>query len=83
MLDENYESMVAYRSSMSLALSMLTQGIISEKEYEKIDRIIAEKHGLSLDSICCRNPLITQGFRGNMSPTKERGDIDGKDDTTG
>lgn len=77
--DEKRERLVAYRSSMSLATSMLTQGIISEKEYSQIDRIIAEKYDLSLDSICCRKPLINQGSRANMSPTKKGGDMDGTD----
>lgn len=72
-------ALVSYRVSMSLAEDMLLQGIISEKDYSKIDRIIAKKYGLSLDSICCRNPLISGETRGNMSLTIG-GDIDGKDD---
>lgn len=82
-MSEYREQLIAYRASMSLAESMLTKGIITEREYAKIDRIIAEKYGLSLDSICCRNPLINQGVRANMSPTNEGGDMDGKDDSTG
>lgn len=73
------DALVSYRVSMSLAEDMLLQGIISEKDYSKIDRIIAKKYGLSLDSICCRNPLISRETRGNMSLTIG-GDIDGKDD---
>ena len=38
---------VAYRRAMSLAKSMLRQGIITEKEYADIDTIIAKKYGLS------------------------------------
>lgn len=68
----DYETrLVEYRTTMSLATSMLLRGIITEKDYEKIDRNIAEKCGLSLGSICCRNPLIIQAFRVNMSPTKK------------
>ncbi len=72
-------ALVSYRISMSLAEDMLLRGIISERDYSKIDRIIAKKYGLSLDSICCRNPLLSRPVRGNMSLTRG-GDIDGTDD---
>lgn len=65
--------LVCYRTTMSLAEGMLSQGIITAREYDKIDRIIAKKYGLSLSSICCRNPLIYKGFRANMTPTEEGG----------
>ena len=73
------DSLVAYRISMSLAEEMLLKGIITEKEYGRIDRIIAKKYNLSLSSICCRNPLIIQGFRANMTQHKG-GEIDDSDD---
>ena len=73
------ERLVAYRTTMSLALGMLSEGIITEKDYAKIDRIVAKNHGLSLSSICCRIPLITPGTRGNMQ-TAEGGDFVGKND---
>lgn len=72
------ERMVDYRVTMSLAADMLAKGIISKEEYRKIDRIIAKKYGLSLGSICFREPLITQDFRGNISRT-EGGDAGGTD----
>ena len=55
---------------MSLAEAMLTDGIISEKDYVKIDRVIAKKYGLSLCSIYCRKPLIVLETRGNMQHVK-------------
>ena len=55
---------------MSVALGMLREGIISEEEYDQIDRIIANKYGLNSGSLFCRNPLILQGFRANMSHTE-------------
>ena len=76
---EYKERLVAYRTTMSLAAGMLSEGIISEKDYGKIDRIVAKNHGLSLGSICCRNPLITLGNRGNMRYT-EGGETHGTDD---
>ena len=36
-----------------------------EKEYDRIDRIIARKYGLSLGSLYCRKPLIDEAFRGS------------------
>ena len=41
----------AYQVTMSLARSMRFQGIISDKEYAKIDTIIAKKYGISSYSI--------------------------------
>lgn len=70
------ERLVAYRTSMSLAEAMLSDGIITAKEYGKIDRIIANKYGLSLGSIWCRKPLIDTENRGNMRHT-EGGDTHG------
>ncbi len=50
-MDEYMKRVEAYRVAMSIAKSMLVRGIISEQEYEKIDGIMAKKHGLSLSSI--------------------------------
>ena len=41
----------AYQTAMALARKMLSQGIITEKEYEKIDAIVARKYGISSCSI--------------------------------
>lgn len=46
----NYKD-IAIRATMSLARSMRSQGIISDKEYAKIDTIIAKKYGISSYSI--------------------------------
>lgn len=73
------DALVAYRTTMSLAEGMLHEGIITERDYGKIDRIIANKYGLSLSSICCRKPLITTPGRVNMQTTKGD-DLGGKDD---
>lgn len=68
---------------MTLAEKMLSDGIISRKEYDKIDRIIAKSRGLDLSGICCRKALIYQGFRANMTPTEEGGEHDGEVDNQG
>ena len=70
------DAILCYRSAMAVALGMLREGIISEEEYDKIDRKIANKYGLNSGSLFCRNPLILQGFRANMSHT-EGGVADG------
>ena len=44
-MDEMYQRLTAYQTAMSLARSMLRQGIICEDDYRKIDTIIAKKHG--------------------------------------
>lgn len=50
-MDEMYQRLTAYQTAMSLARSMLRQGIICEDDYRKIDTIIAKKHGVSSCSI--------------------------------
>lgn len=41
----------AYQMAMALARSMRSKGLISAKEYAKIDTIIAKKYGISSCSI--------------------------------
>lgn len=45
------EKIAAYRLSMSMVESMMQRGIISEKDYVVIRRMLAEKYGISLSSI--------------------------------
>lgn len=48
----DYEKrLIAYQTAMALARSMRSKGIISAKEYAKIDTIIAKKYGISSGSI--------------------------------
>ena len=48
----DYEKrLMAYQTAMALARSMRSKGIISAKEYAKIDTIIAQKYGISSGSI--------------------------------
>ena len=61
----------AYQMAMALARSMRSKGLISAKEYAKIDTIIANKYGISSCSLYCGMDLIYDGFRGNMSHYKE------------
>lgn len=79
-MDADYHKrLVAYRTTMSLVEGMLSEGIITEKDYHKIDRMIANLKGLSLGSICCRKPLIASRHRGNMRHN-EGGEMYGPDD---
>ena len=79
-MDADFKArLVAYRTSMSLAESLFFDGIITEKEYDKIDRIMAKKHGLSLGSIWCRKPLILLHYRANI-PQTGGGEVLGTDD---
>jgi len=66
MANDYKAALIAYRTSMSLAASLLSDGVITEREYSQIDRIIAKRYGLNLASICCRIPLIDPENRGNM-----------------
>ena len=80
-MDADYrERLLSYRAAMSLASEMLSRGVITAREYAKIDRIIAKSRGLDLCGICCRNPLLYKEFRANMTPTDEGCEIDGTND---
>jgi hypothetical protein len=50
-MDAYNEKVTAYRLSMSMVESMMRRGIISEKDYVVIQRMLAEKYGISLSSI--------------------------------
>lgn len=51
MSEDMFRRISAYRAAMSVARSMLRQGVITQEDYRKIDTIMAQKHGVSLDSI--------------------------------
>ena len=48
---DNEESLFNYESTMAMVRKMRSVGIITDKDYYKIDRIIAKKYGISLCSI--------------------------------
>ena len=52
-----------YKLAMSTAKTLLREGIITEKDYARIDTIMTKKYGLSLDSIFRENSLF---FLDNM-----------------
>ena len=51
MTKEMYEKILDYRTAMIVASDLLKKGIISEKEYNKIDTNIAKRYGVSSSSI--------------------------------
>lgn len=48
---DHMDRVFSHQVAMSVARSMLSQGLISEKEYNDIDTILTKKHGLSSSSI--------------------------------
>ena len=68
-MNDYNKRMLAYQTAMALARNMRSKGIISAKEYTKIDTIIAKKYGISSGSIFRLNCWIIISFRGNMSYT--------------
>ena len=60
------DALNAYRAAMAVAFGLFRKGLITQDEYHDIDRITAQKYSLDLSTICCRNPLIITGFRGNI-----------------
>ena len=60
----------SYLASILQAKKMLSQGILTQEDYAKIDTIIAEKYGISSCSLYRGIDLIYSGFNGNMSHYK-------------
>lgn len=55
-MDKEYlNSIYAYSLSMNIAKEMLNRGIISEKDYSKIDKIMAKKYGINSCSLFREN----------------------------
>lgn len=50
-MTEYERKIIAYRMAVSLAKSMLKQGIITAEEYAEIDTIMAKKYSVSLCTI--------------------------------
>ena len=50
-MSEYEERLWIYQTAMAMARQMLSQGIITGKEYAKIDATIAKKYGVSSCSI--------------------------------
>ena len=50
-MSDYVKRLFAYQMAMALARSMRSKGLISAKEYAKIDTIIAKKYGISSCSI--------------------------------
>ena len=71
MIDEQYSSLINYKSAMSQAKLRHSKGIITAKEYEIIAPKMCEKFGINSCSIFRDNEWINTLFRGNMSDTKE------------
>lgn len=61
----------SYLASMLQAKRMLSMGILTPKDYSRIDTIIAEKYGISSCSLYRGIDLILSGFNGNMSHYEE------------
>lgn len=50
-MNEYRKHLISYQITMSMVRNMLSDGIISEEEYDKIDTIMTKKYGISLFSI--------------------------------
>lgn len=68
-VDEN-RVLMCYVTAMQVVMRWLDRGLITEKDYLKIDTIMAEKFGVSTRSIWRRNNLMFFRPSGNMPATK-------------
>lgn len=72
LMNSSYRSnLESYLVSALQAKNMLSMGILTPKNYTIIDTMLAEKYGISSCSIYCGIDLIYDGFRGNISHSKE------------
>ena len=57
--NEYMSNVVSYLITMAVIRRLLSQGVITRGEYARVDKVIAKKHGLAVNSIfsdsCCGN----------------------------
>lgn len=58
MSEEEFRAERLYRMSLSVAKSMLKEGVISEDEFSEIDTILLEKYRPTLGTLLAGKPLI-------------------------
>ncbi len=68
MADE--KALMCYQATMYIARRWLGSGLITEEDYQKFDKITAEKFGVSVHSIWRDINLIKLPTDGNMPPMK-------------
>lgn len=66
MTKEQFEREKNYQVSRSIVSSWLKKGIITEKEYKKIDTKLVAKFQPIIGTLNLRNHLILCGLYGNM-----------------
>lgn len=71
MTEEYRTRLELYLSSMMQAKQMLSQDIITQEDYVKIDTIIAAKYGLESCNLYRGIDLLYKEVRGNMSHYEE------------
>lgn len=59
-------SVIDYELAISVLNQLLESGLLTQKEYEKLENKVAKKCGLKNDSIFRINNLICGGYYGNM-----------------
>ena len=68
---EYYTNLTKYKSAMMQAKSMLSQGLIDQKEYTIIEAKMCGKFGINLDDLYREIDLINSDLYGNIRHTKE------------
>ena len=53
---DKYEAVLGYKTAISVFKGWVQSGVINDGELQKINKIIAEKYGISLCSIYRENP---------------------------
>ena len=51
MTNDWFSRLAQYRATMATVKSMQDQGLVTQEEYDEIDRIIAKKYGFDLSVI--------------------------------
>lgn len=64
-------SVIDYELAMSVFSQLLNKGLLTQKEYEKLEKKTAKKYGLKKGSIYRRNNLISGVNYGNMCDEEE------------
>jgi len=71
MENNDFKSLLGYKSAMAQARVMLSKGLINATEYGVIETKMCEIFGINSISLYRENDWINTPFRGNMLPGKE------------
>ena len=80
MSNQEFRNEYLYSITMGHVGRMLTRGLITEKEYQEVNRRMKEKYNPVSDGLISESDLQTRKNRAIMGTGKEDGSLENKED---